>query len=517
MATAKDRKEEIRLAAEASLVTFIKLVHPKTVLGSIHEEVCEWWEREDAATHQILLLPRDHQKSRLMAYRVAWYLTKFPWYRILYVSSTAELAEKQLKFIQDILTSDIYRRYWPEHVNIDIGKREKWNSSEISLDHPLRKAENVRDPSIFARGITSSITGLHCDIAVLDDLVVFENAYTEEGRKRVESLYSLLSSIEGTDAQEWIVGTPYHPKDLYSKLIEMEEDVYDENGEVVGSRSVYEVFSRPVEDRGDGTGTFIWPRQRRSDGRYFGFNTEILAKKRAQYLDKTQFRAQYYLDPNSAGDDGISYDRFQYYDRQLLTRVNGYWFYGGKRLNVYAAIDFAYTLGKRSDYTALVVIGIDGENNIYVLDIDRFKTERISDYYRSILNMQNKWDFRKLRAEVTAAQSVIVKDLKNNYIKPNGISLSIDEFKPTKIQGSKEERINAILQPRYENQQIWHFRGGNCQTLEEELVVAHPAHDDIKDALASAIDIAIAPSRQTTIQRQRSYVPINPRWGGVAF
>lgn len=513
----KATKQEVREAAEASLSSFIALVHPKTVLGAVHEEVIEWWERQDALSHQLLLLPRDHQKSRLMAYRVAWYLTKYPWYRILYVSSTADLAEKQLKFIKDIFTSDIYRRYWPDHINEDEGKREKWAASEISLDHPLRKAENVRDPSIFARGITSSITGLHCDIAVLDDLVVNENAYTEEGRERVKALYSLLSSIEGADALEWAVGTRYHPKDLYNDLASMEYEVYDESGEVIDTRPVYEVFERQVEDRGDGTGVFIWPRQKRPDGRWFGFNSEILAKKRAQYLDKTQFRAQYYNDPNDPLGAGISRDKFQYYDPKLLTRNSGVWFYGARRINVVAAIDFAYTLGKRSDYTALVVVGIDSDNNIYVLDIDRFKTEKISDYYKAILSMQNKWDFRKLRAEITAAQSVIVTDLKNNYIRPNGIALSIDEFKPTRIQGSKEERINAVLQPRYENLQIWHYRGGHCSTLEEEVMASHPAHDDIKDALASAIEIAVAPSRAMISQRSRAPVASHPKFGGMPF
>ena len=32
--------QEIREAAEADLVTFIKLIAPYQVLGSIHEEVC---------------------------------------------------------------------------------------------------------------------------------------------------------------------------------------------------------------------------------------------------------------------------------------------------------------------------------------------------------------------------------------------------------------------------------------------------------------------------------------------
>ena len=512
--------EEIRKAAEADLISFIHLVDKNRVLGHVHEDVIRWWEREDAKTHQLLLLPRDHMKSALIAFRVAWYLTKDPTLRVLYISSTSSLAIKQLYFIKQIFESEVYQRYWPEHVNPDEGKREKWTETEICLDHPFRREHMIRDPSILTAGLTTSITGFHCDIAVLDDVVVMENAYTEEGREKVRRQYSLLSSIEAADAREWVVGTRYHPKDLYNDLMEMTEEIYDENGEHIGSEPIYEVYQAQVEDRGDGTGNFLWPRQRRpSDGKWFGFDQQILAKKRGQYLDQTQFRAQYYNDPTDPENRPIDYDKFQYYDKKFLNLQNGYWYYKNKRLNLFAAIDFAFSTKKRADYTAIVVIGVDEDNNIYVLDIDRFKTDRISDYYKHLLNLINRWGFRKLRAEVTAAQSAIVKELKENYIKPNGISLSIEEHRPNKYQGSKEERIAAILEPRYDMMSVWHARGGNWQLLEEELVSNNPPHDDIKDALAAAIEIAVRPTkvfrrRETPEERNVIY---HPRFGGRAF
>ena len=101
--------DQIREAAEADLVTFIKLVSPKQVLGGVHEELCRWWTREKRKKFQLVLLPRDHGKSRMVAYRVAWEITRRPWIRILYISATSNLAEKQLKFIQDILESRAYR------------------------------------------------------------------------------------------------------------------------------------------------------------------------------------------------------------------------------------------------------------------------------------------------------------------------------------------------------------------------------------------------------------------------
>lgn len=469
--------------------------------------------RQEGKSHQLVLLPRDHQKSAIAGYFAAWLIVNNPSIRILYISSTANLAVKQLKFIKDILTSDRFRFYWPEMVNPDESKREKWTETEISVDHPQRRADIVRDPTIFTGGLTTSLTGMHCDQTIMDDVVVFENAYTEEGRNRVLTQYSLLASIEGADARGLIVGTRYHPKDLYGTLLEKTVDIYSAEGEIVDSDPLYEVFERVVESSGDGTGEFLWPRQEHK-GKWFGFNTEILAKKRAQYIDRTQYRAQYYNDPNDADSAAIDPSKFQYYDPKFLTRSSGFWFLKDKRLNVFAAVDFAFSLSKKSDYTAIVVLGVDGNHNYYVLDIDRFKTDKISEYFAHILRLHQKWDFRRIRCEVTAGQLAIVNALKTDYIRSHGLALSIEEYRPTRHDGNKEERITATLQPKYENGQMWHYRGGNCQTLEDELVRSNPAHDDCKDALASVVDAAIIPTFSFSTQNSVSEMT-HSRFGGI--
>lgn len=520
MSASVNPTDQIREAAEADLVTFIKLVSPKQVLGGVHEELCRWWTREKRKKFQLVLLPRDHGKSRMVAYRVAWEITRRPWIRILYISATSNLAEKQLKFIQDILESRVYRRYWPEMVNADKNKREKWTTSEISVDHPRRKEEAIRDPTIFTGGLTTTLTGLHCDIAVLDDIVVGDNAYTEEGRNKVRTQYSYLSSIEGSDAEEWVVGTRYHPKDLYSELMDMGEDIYDEEGNPTGeSDPIYEKFERAVEDRGDGTGEFLWPKQQRADGMWFGFDRKVLAIKRGKYLDRTQFRAQYYNDPNDPEDMRIGRDKFQYYDKAFLIKDGPYWYYNGQRLNVFASVDFAFSKSARADYTAIVVVGVDGYGNIYVLDIDRFRSDRISEYFDHIMELHAKWEFHKLAAEVTVAQQAIVEELKESYIKPYGLFLSIVPIKPTRHDGTKEERLAAILEPKYDNFAVWHYKGGNCQVLEDELIMSHPPHDDCMDALATAIEISVPPVGRMAKDRMRSAgnVVYNTRFGGINF
>jgi len=480
-------RDERRKLAESDLEAFIALVHPKRFLGNVHREVIRWWTASNAHDHQLLLLPRDHMKSALIAYRAAWEITKDPTLRIMYISSTSNLATKQLKFIKDILTSDTYRLYWPEMVNKEEVKREKWTEREISVDHPKRKEESIREPSIFTAGLTTNIVGLHCDIAILDDVVVVGNAYTEEGREKVKEQYGYLSSVEGVKAREWVVGTRYHPLDLYSTLMDMIVETFDERGNPLEKRELFDVFERPVETVGDGTGEFLWPRAQRSDGKWFGFNAEVLADKRSKYTNRIHFRAQYYNDPQDIDSSPIQRNLFQYYDQNYLAHKE-HWFYKGNRLNVVAAVDFAFSTKKAADSTSIVVVGVDNEKNFYILEIDRFKTDKISEYFTHILHLYQKWGFRNIRCEVSVAQAVIVKDLKENYIRKHGLGLAVEEYRPSRWIGAKEERIMATLQPKYANHQIWHYPAGYTQVLEEELLFQNPPHDDVKDALASAID-----------------------------
>jgi Uncharacterized protein conserved in bacteria len=505
----------IRLAAEADLLTFIQLVAPKRVIGDIHRELINWWYRPEAKSHQLVLLPRGHQKSTFIAYRVAWEITRNPAVTVMYLSATAGLAEQQLGLIKTILTSSVYRRYWPEMVNPDEGKREKWAVAAIAVDHPKRKEEQVRDPTVFAVGLTSNVVGWHCDILVLDDVVVPENAYTDDQREKVKVQYSLLNSITNPGAPVWVVGTRYHPSDLYGLLIETVREIYNEQGEPIAIVPVFELFEKQVEDRGDGSGEYLWPRIQRYDGQWFGFNQEVLAGIKSQYLDKTQFYAQYYNNPNISEESGIRRDRFQYYERNSVKVEYGNVFVRGKRVNVFAAVDFAFSLTSKADFTAIVVVGLDEDGNVYVLEARRFKTDKLSSYFENIRDLHVKWGFRKLRAEVTAAQVVIVRELRDQYFKPYGLALSVDEYRPSKAEGSKEERINAILQPRYENMSIWHYRGGETQSLEDELIAAHPAHDDLKDALAAAIDVSIPP-RGMGKRRIEGTVIYDSRFGGVS-
>ena len=319
------------------------------------------------------------------------------------------------------------------------------------------------------------------------------------------SQYSQLQSILNPGGMILAVGTRYHPKDIYQTMQETVEEIYDDTGELIGKEPQWDILQRSVEENGE----FLWNRQKRKDGKYYGFDFKELSRIKAGYVDKSQFYAQYYNDPNDEGSALITQDMFEYYNRDHLYTRGGIYHLKDRPLNVYAAIDFAFSLDHRADSTAIVVVGVDSDNNRYVLDIDRFKTDRIQEYYKHIMTLHEKYSLKKLRAEVTVAQQVIVTALKDKLAE-NSTRLVIEDYRP---QTKKEERVMAVLRPLYEDHKIFHYRGGNCEILEEELKQLKPAHDDVKNALADAISIAVAP-KQRTFQKFKEIKTLS-RFGGI--
>ena len=508
--------EEVRQLAEADLYTFARLVNPQYLYGEIHKDVFRWLQNSDSP-NQLLLLPRAHLKSHCMAVWTAWWITKNPETTILYISATSTLAESQLYAIKNILQSKQYRLYWPDMTDPEEGKREKWSASAIAVDHPRRKDEGIRDMTVTTAGLTTNTTGWHADVIVADDVVVPDNAYTEDGRRKCAASMSQMASILNTGGSIRAAGTRYHPKDQYDTWKGQKMPVWevvDGDYEIVDETSVWEIKEHVVEEQGQ----FLWPRS--YDPRYPGDNSKArgfdwmeLGRIKAMYTDTVQFYAQYYNNPNDPASARISTDKFQYYDKKFVKYSGGTWYYLDRPLNVYAAIDFAFSLNKKADYTAIVVIGVDPDGHIYVLDIDRFKTDKISVYFDHLVALHSQWEFRKLRAEVTVAQTVIVRDLKDQITR-EGLRISIDEHRPSRHEGTKEERIAAALEHRYDNLSVWHYRGGYMSALEEELILARPSHDDIKDAFASAVEIAVAP-RRAGRKDKTNVIKFNKRFGGI--
>ena len=487
-----ENQKTVRQMALQDLASFIRLVAPYQLIGNCHDDLCKWL-RIHEAENKLVLWPRDHGKSRYSAFYAAWQVVRNPSITIIYASATAEKAEEQLRFVKDILTSKTAFKYFPGLIEEKEGQRKAWNATNIIVDHPFRQQQGVVDSTIMTCGLEKTITGKHCDVFLWDDIVVPENN-TEQGRKDVNSWVSQAASIMSAHSHILAVGTRYHPKDAYGLMISM---TYEEEIDIDGNltkepKNLFIVNQANVEYDGE----FLWPRQQRKDGKWFGFNENILARKRAVYEasgEITQFFAQYYNDPNDRTMAPISRDMFTYYSRDDLVKLDGFWEIDKEPLHVYAALDLATGIGSTADYSALLVGGIDRHGNRYVLQVYRYKTDKISKSLETLVEAYRQWQYRGLRIEVVSGFKLVAQDLADS-LGAKGIRIPIDFYTPPRNE-TKQVRVNGILEPLYQAGSIYHYKGGNCQIMEEELCSIAPMNDDCKDAWAMCCDLMKPPIR----------------------
>lgn len=487
--------ESKKTELENDLFAFAKYINPHYIYGDIHEEVFRWMQ-SDNAKNQLLLIPRGHLKSHCLAVWCVWWITKHPWTSVVYVSATDKLAMLQLFAMKQMFESERYRLLWPEMIAERENDRSIWNKTEIRVDHPEAKKRMSRDYTIHATSIGGNNTGLHCDVLLFDDIVIDKNAYTELGRTEVAKGAGSFIAIKNAEAIVKAVGTLYHPADIYHQWMVGEEEIFDsETGDLVGMENIWEIKSHIVEDsiNRSGTGNFLWPRQMHPEsGNWEGYDIPTLARKRAEYFSTglyPEYYSQYYNDTNSETSHRVDKNNFQYYDMRNMKVYDGKVSYKEKELRVFAGMDVAWTQKRGSDYTAIAVIGVDNEGYTYILDLVRFQTSQFDEYYEEVIALHRKWGFKMIQVETNAGGKFVEQELKNR-IRMNGDSLAVKGKHATRNEGTKQERHAAMLEPRYANQSVLHFKGGLISVYEEEVILERPPHDDMVDAVCTAIDIS---------------------------
>ncbi len=276
-----EEAKQIRETAKEDLFFFARLVNPGYIYGDIHKQLYQWMQTytlygrgDDITSNKLIMLPRAHLKSHMVATWCAWIITRHPEVTILYVSATAELAETQflqsriflaLQFINAISLNTLILKKGLEKVGVSV---------KISIDHPIRKKEGIRDSTVATAGLTTNTTGWHADIVVADDLVVPENAYTEDGREAVSKKASQFTSVRNAGGFTLACGTRYHPSDIYATWRAQEYELFNDDGDVIDKKPVWEIMEYAVEDNG----VYLWPGAIRSDGKAFGFDNRVLSR-----------------------------------------------------------------------------------------------------------------------------------------------------------------------------------------------------------------------------------------------
>jgi hypothetical protein len=169
-----------------------------------------------------------------------------------------------------------------------------------------------------------------------------------------------------------------------------------------------------------------------------------------------------------------------------------------KAVNVFAGCDPATDSVRRdADYTVLIYVACDADNNIYVLDYVRKRSlsvlgipgsdkKGIVDY---IFQYGKIYHPTIVTVEDTTMSKPVIQAIRAEMMRRNDFSVGLREEKPGNRM-SKRDRIQEILAQRFSVGQM-HIKK-NQFDLQREIITFGPrmAHDDTIDALAYACKFA---------------------------
>jgi predicted phage terminase large subunit-like protein len=152
-------------------------------------------------------------------------------------------------------------------------------------------------------------------------------------------------------------------------------------------------------------------------------------------------------------------------------------------VDVYCGVDPASSLSARADFFVVATIGVDHDNNKYIIDIYR---NRISpaEQPKILIDAYKKYRPRRMKVETVGYQEalrVAVRDLmreENLYIP--GLESGV------KPRNSKSERLMSLV-PLFAKKQFY-FRPQDIEPQQEFLSYPKGKHDDVMDAVWTALD-----------------------------
>lgn len=169
----------------------------------IHIRACNWLEhRGDLAVFRCF---RGFAKSTILAVYNAWRFYDDPTYRILHQGDQDKTAFKTSRDTKSILLRHPLTKDWAKDVRGDISF---WWCPD---------ADDERNPSMQASGITSNITSSRCDEAQNDDVEVPKNIQSPENREKMRARLGEQIHIMVPGARQLFVGTPHTHDSIYDE------------------------------------------------------------------------------------------------------------------------------------------------------------------------------------------------------------------------------------------------------------------------------------------------------------
>ena len=207
------------LTARDDLLAFIMVMNPGFSVGPHHRVLCDELmklEKNDIDRLMIFISPRASKSLITSTYFPAWALGRNPYWQEIAVSHSDDLATRFGRAIRDIINTEQYKHIFP-HINI---RRDNRAANSWGLQHKGKEAG-----SFLAAGSGSGIAGFGAHLAIIDDPISEQDAYSKARRDGLNEWYSSgLRTRLMPKGKVVLVMTRWHENDLAGHLLSLEDD-----------------------------------------------------------------------------------------------------------------------------------------------------------------------------------------------------------------------------------------------------------------------------------------------------
>ena len=448
--------------SRTDFLSFVKRVSPELVhdfkMGAHIKVISDKLQQigDGNLKRLMVFLPPRSSKSLLCSKLFpAWYIGQYPQREILTVSHSDQLSTDFGRGVRDLIGSQTFQSIFPDvKVRSDVRSAGKFMINQGG--------------TYFAAGVKTQIAGRGAHVAILDDVMSEEDAFSEAGRRYIKNWYpSGLRTRLMPGGAIVVINTRYHEDDISGWLLsnanEGEWDILKIPAWVDDASA--KLLQLPV-------GSSYFP-EWKPDSILRGEEDEIKRNNGTQY-----WQSLYMQDPQPQEGGLIKKEWFRIWDEDDPPECS----------YILQTMDTAFSKRSTADYSVMQTWGI-----FELLERDSEGVERWISNLVLLSNVRERLEYPELRStaqdlfdkhkpdmvliEKKASGQSLIQDLRR-------AGLPILEYTPDR---DKVSRVNAAT-PLLESGRIWVPDKGWAQELVTESGGFPTArYDDQVDAMTMAI------------------------------
>lgn len=330
---------------------------------------------------------------------------------------------------------------------------------------------------IMVRGAEQRVRGLKWnqmrpDLIVIDDLENDEAVASKDRREKLRRwFYGALLPSKAKHGIVRMVGTILHLDSLLNRLMPEDSHPSTRRNELK-SWSVARTAWKAVRYRAhnEDFSKILWSEMYDAD--FFKTKKEDLTSQGIPDVYAQEY-LNYPIDESSAF---FKRDDFREIPEYTLREIND----GKKRVNYYAAVDFAISKGERADWTVIAIAAMDDQGILNLVDLRRGRWDSF-EILNEMFAVHKKYDPELFVVERGSIEKALGPVIRSEMVS-RGMYMRLHPMTPTKDKQTRARSIQARLRAggiKFNKGASWYAE------FEDEMVrFPRARHDDMVDAVS---------------------------------